>query len=236
MCMIGLVYCLSHISHLKICYLSRRFDRILMVAISITGIRSSESFQPVTSLHRGVKWQNKQTNKTKQSVSEVSRAEVWEGERQKLSSLRSSFPLTAEPGYRLSPSVIETMDNTSYYFTGYQGKNCEENIDDCASDPCQNEGTCVDSTGTYDCICPSGFYGNNCEEEADECTKLGCKNNATCIVKDNWFDCICQKGFVGKKCEFNVEECDSNPCFNGARLPDYSLDILPPFISDISLG
>lgn len=94
----------------------------------------------------------------------------------------------------------------------------------------------MDSTGTYDCICPSGFYGNNCEEEADECTKLGCKNNATCIVKDNWFDCICQKGFVGKKCEFNVEECDSNPCLNGARLSDYSLVILPPFISHISLG
>lgn len=167
-------------------------------------------------------------------MSEVSRPEDWEGEGKKLSSLRSSFPLTAEPGYRLSPSLNETMDNTSYYLTGSQGKNCEENIDDCASDPCQNEGTCVDSTGTYDCICPSGFYGNNCEEEADECTKLGCKNNATCVVKDNWFDCICQKGFVGKKCEFNVEECDSNPCLNGARLSDYSLDILPPFISDIS--
>ena len=83
-------------------------------------------------------------------------------------SIRSVFAFspTAEP------SITKAMDNTSYYLTGYQGKNCEENIDECASDPSQNEGTCVDSTGTYDCICPNGFYGKNCEEDIDECRNV----------------------------------------------------------------
>ena len=123
------------------------------------------------------------------------------------------------------------MDSTLCFLTGYHGKNCEENIDDCASDPCQNDGTCVDSTGTYDCICPNGFYGKNCQKDIDQCKNVECENNATCIGKDNGFDCICQEGFVGKKCQFNVEECDSSPCLNGARLADFELDITCPFSS-----
>ena len=104
-----------------------------------------------------------------------------------------------------------------YYITGYQGNDCEENIDDCASDPCQNEGKCVDGVGTYHCICPAGFNGTNCEHNIDECVNVDCKNNATCIDQINGFYCACRNGFTGNKCEVNIDECASNPCKNQAR-------------------
>ena len=91
--------------------------------------------------------------------------------------------------------------NNVYYIAGFQGNDCEENIDDCASDPCQNEGKCVDGVGTYHCVCPAGFNGTNCQHNIDECANVDCMNNATCIDQINGFYCACRNGFTGNKCE-----------------------------------
>ena len=36
-------------------------------------------------------------------------------------------------------------------------------INECASNPCVNGGTCVDGINQYTCMCRSGTYGTNCE-------------------------------------------------------------------------
>ena len=36
-------------------------------------------------------------------------------------------------------------------------------IDECASSPCQNGGTCIDGINTYTCVCIPGHAGDNCE-------------------------------------------------------------------------
>ena len=36
-------------------------------------------------------------------------------------------------------------------------------MDECASSPCQNGGTCVNSFGSYSCNCDAGDTGDNCE-------------------------------------------------------------------------
>ena len=36
-------------------------------------------------------------------------------------------------------------------------------IDECASDPCQNGGTCTDGINGYLCTCPAGFEGVICQ-------------------------------------------------------------------------
>ena len=36
-------------------------------------------------------------------------------------------------------------------------------IDECASSPCQNGGTCVDGVNSYTCNCDVGYAGKNCE-------------------------------------------------------------------------
>jgi Laminin G domain/EGF-like domain len=44
---------------------------------------------------------------------------------------------------------------------GYNGTNCELNVDDCAAAGmgCQNGGTCIDGVASYSCVCPVGFTG-----------------------------------------------------------------------------
>jgi len=44
---------------------------------------------------------------------------------------------------------------------GWTGKDCSINIDDCAKNPCYNNGTCLDHTGYYTCMCPVGITGKS---------------------------------------------------------------------------
>ncbi len=36
-------------------------------------------------------------------------------------------------------------------------------IEECASDPCQNGATCFEGIDSYLCQCPDGYEGTNCE-------------------------------------------------------------------------
>lgn len=42
---------------------------------------------------------------------------------------------------------------------GYTGQNCEIEVNECQSHPCQNGGTCIDLVGHYICSCPPGTLG-----------------------------------------------------------------------------
>ena len=42
---------------------------------------------------------------------------------------------------------------------GYQGVNCEYEVDECQNQPCQNGGTCVDLVNHFKCSCPPGTRG-----------------------------------------------------------------------------
>ena len=42
---------------------------------------------------------------------------------------------------------------------GYQGVNCEYEVDECQNQPCQNGGTCIDLVNHFKCSCPPGTRG-----------------------------------------------------------------------------
>ena len=71
----------------------------------------------------------------------------------------------------------DVMDNNNT-------NNCEIDINECASSPCQNGGKCVDKMGGYECDCgltyPPGYFGNHCQYRRGYCRPNLCRHGASC--------------------------------------------------------
>eukprot|EP01048_Picozoa_sp_COSAG05_P023359 COSAG05_NODE_5026_length_1287_cov_0.769360_1_plen_201_part_00 len=92
---------------------------------------------------------------------------------------------------------------------GFQGPQCDVNIDECASAPCTNDGTCVDGDSVYTCACKEGYTGTNCKENIDDCASGPCHNGGTCTDGHLAFSCLCGPAFSGVDCSVGVDECIS---------------------------
>ncbi|NXE22089.1 CRUM1 protein, partial [Ardeotis kori] len=97
------------------------------------------------------------------------------------------------------------------------GMNCDAEIDECDSDPCQNGALCNDHVGFYTCTCAPGYQGVQCEVDINECGSQPCQHNGTCHDLINSYRCDCSDtGFEGEHCELDILECASEPCLNSA--------------------
>lgn len=47
--------------------------------------------------------------------------------------------------------------------SGFSGRFCTVNLDDCFSQPCLNGGRCLDRAGSFRCVCRPGYTGTTCE-------------------------------------------------------------------------
>jgi uncharacterized repeat protein (TIGR01451 family) len=95
-----------------------------------------------------------------------------------------------------------------------------EPTDHCASNPCQNNGTCANGDDAYTCSCQPGYEGSNCETLIDNCAGSPCQNGGTCANQLGGFTCDCPIGFGGTTCDTNIDECADAPCQNGGVCED----------------
>ncbi|XP_075467242.1 neurocan core protein [Ascaphus truei] len=63
---------------------------------------------------------------------------------------------------------------------GYTGENCEIDIDDCLSNPCQNGGTCIDEINSFLCLCLPSYGGNMCDKDTEGCAHNWHKFQGSC--------------------------------------------------------
>uniref|UniRef100_A0A8C0G0P6 Crumbs cell polarity complex component 2 n=1 Tax=Chelonoidis abingdonii TaxID=106734 RepID=A0A8C0G0P6_CHEAB len=142
----------------------------------------------------------------------------------------------AESKYqRLNLATTLQVHNMDVSLFCNKGVNCDVEIDECDSGPCQNRGTCTDHIGFYTCTCAPGFEGEHCELDILECASQPCLNNATCLEGVKNYSCacwpvfclpskevlccassgVCLAGYTGQRCEEDVDECATDPCHNG---------------------
>lgn len=111
---------------------------------------------------------------------------------------------------------------------GYDGTRCDECIpthfaaadgqclerEACASDTCNNRGTCTDTTGLIDCACDATYGGDRCEAcypgyvelngacvLAQMCQAGTCFGKGTCDDSTGLVACTCEPGYAAPFCD-----------------------------------
>jgi hypothetical protein len=115
---------------------------------------------------------------------------------------------------RLNSSKYVSKFFEPYLNSFYSLHSCNNLTDECASQPCQNGGSCVDGLGYYFCVCDhTRFSGVNCERIFEPCTSYQCYNNGTCVDDASQTFCLCSLGYTGPQCQFK-QTCKVT-CQNG---------------------
>ena len=95
---------------------------------------------------------------------------------------------------------ICSVDNDKFHCdcsdTGFEGRKCEIDLNECNQSPCKNGGTCTNTEGSYNCSCLPGFHGKKCQKDRT-CHEVpetaSCLNQGQCREKDGgeqyWCDC-----------------------------------------------
>ncbi|XP_061473408.1 protocadherin Fat 2 [Rhineura floridana] len=98
-------------------------------------------------------------------------------------------------------------------------RQCCPNTGACISNPCLNDGLCIEMQGGgYSCMCPVQFSGDHCEAADSLCEGNLCLHGGTCALSEKGgYTCHCPERYWGERCEKAAEKCLENPCLNSGR-------------------
>ncbi|KAL5012769.1 hypothetical protein ScPMuIL_011320 [Solemya velum] len=97
----------------------------------------------------------------------------------------------------------------------WDGENCSVDVDECdVQQPCQNNASCNNTPGSYDCDCyGTGYKGKYCSENVDECHEnQPCQHNANCTDIKGSYICDCTNGYEDQNC--STPNCSQVVCQN----------------------
>ena len=122
-----------------------------------------------------------------------------------------SFRCECAPGYANGACAYNFVDEYDDLCSIVSGGTCGVDVDECASNPCENAATCRDSSSSndvsihaYQCICTAGHANGVCLYD-----HIG-EYVAECSVMES------DDGWMSGNCDMDVNECASEPCQNGA--------------------
>uniref|UniRef100_A0A8C6SFC2 Fibulin 7 n=1 Tax=Neogobius melanostomus TaxID=47308 RepID=A0A8C6SFC2_9GOBI len=116
-----------------------------------------------------------------------------------------------DPGYELV-GAESRLCQESLVWSGQQ-PTCRD-INECASSPCLNGGTCVDEASQFSCVCAKGWAGVTCQN-IDECQlfhngQAGRLCQHACVNTAGGYRCTCPAGYDvtrdGRGCK-DIDEC-----------------------------
>ncbi|XP_049630080.1 protein crumbs homolog 2 [Suncus etruscus] len=96
--------------------------------------------------------------------------------------------------------------------SGFEGDDCGVDVDECASQPCHNGGSCQDLPNGFQCDCPEGYTGLTCQDDVDDCLSGPCLHGGTCKDAVAGYHCWCPEDWGGQNCSVQLTGCQGQPC------------------------
>ncbi|XP_066295929.1 sushi, von Willebrand factor type A, EGF and pentraxin domain-containing protein 1-like isoform X2 [Branchiostoma lanceolatum] len=111
----------------------------------------------------------------------------------------------AWPDFRAAAEGLEVRQGSAFC----AGKPSLAGVNECASNPCMNGGSCVDHINTFTCLCTPGYSGINCQTDTNKCGPNNAPCDHKCHDRGSGYKCKCGKGFK----LFNEVHCiDDDEC------------------------